>query len=149
MLSWVAGGVRSSNAPISIILYIHFMPEYRRSRVQGGVYFFTVATFERVKIFAQEPTIRLLRRAFWSVIIRHPFKIEAAVNLPDHLHMLWRMPEDDSNYPTRWRLIKSYFTHYWEGRDDYPVPASRQRKGKRSVWQRRHNTSIGSTGDDA
>ena len=110
--------------------------QYRRTISPGSAFFFTVVTFERRRLFAQEPAVCLLRQAFRSVIIRHPCKIEAAVILPDHLHMIWRMPEDDSEYPTRWRLIKSYFTHHWEGRDDDPIPASRQRKGERSVWQR-------------
>ena len=112
--------------------------QYRRTFAPGGAFFFTVVTFERKKILAQEPALLILRQAFRSVMIRHPFKIEAAVVLPDHLHMIWRLPKDDGDYPTRWRLIKSYFTRHWEGREDIPTTVSRKNKGERSVWQRRY-----------
>jgi len=111
---------------------------YRRTFAPGGAFFFTVVTFAREKILAQEPAILLLRQAFRSVMVLHAFKIEAAVILPDHLHMVWRLPEDDGDYPTRWRLIKSYFTHHWERRDDLAASASRQSKGERTVLQRRY-----------
>jgi len=35
------------NAPFSIILYNLHMPEYRRSYIEGGTYFFTVVTYNR------------------------------------------------------------------------------------------------------
>ena len=93
--------------------------KYRRSFAPGGIFFFTVVTFQHRKFLAQAPAIDLLRQAFRAVMARYPFKIEAAVILPDHLHMIWRLPEDDSDYPVRWRLVKSYFTHRWEGSDDF------------------------------
>ena len=103
--------------------------KYRRSFAPGGIFFFTVVSFQRRKILAQEPAINLLRQAFRSVMARYPFKIEAAVILPDHLHMIWRLPQDDSDYPIRWR---------WEGRDDFSASVSRTSKRERSVWQRRY-----------
>ena len=30
--------------------------------------------------------------------------------LPDHLHVIWQLPEGDPDYSTRWRLVKSYVT---------------------------------------
>ena len=102
--------------------------QYRRTFAPGSAFFFTVVTFARKKILAQEPALLILRQAFRSVMIRHPFKIEAAVVLPDHLHMIWRLPKDDGDYPTRWRLIKSYFTRHWEGREDIPTTVSRKNK---------------------
>jgi putative transposase len=39
----------------------------------------------------------------------HPFAIDAFVVLPDHLHALWRLPPDDSDFSMRWRLIKNRF----------------------------------------
>jgi putative transposase len=41
---------------------------------------------------------------------RHPFTIEAAVILPDHLHAIWTLPEQDADFALRWRLIKNAFT---------------------------------------
>jgi putative transposase len=81
--------------------------------------------------------VALLRQAFLDVLARHPFKIEAVVVLPDHLHMLWRLPQGDRDYSTRWRLAKSYFTHHWDGARGTPNISSRQSKGEQAVWQRR------------
>ena len=112
--------------------------KYRRSFAQGGVFFFTVVTYPRRKILAQETAIDLLCQAFRSVMVRYPFKIEAAVIFPDHLHMVWSLPENDSDYPVRWRLVKSYFSHRWDRGVDLRATASRRSKRERSVWQRRY-----------
>jgi putative transposase len=112
--------------------------KYRRSIAPGGIFFFTVVTFQRRKFLAQEPAIDLLRQAFRSSLVRCPFKFEAAVILPNHLHMIWRLPDNDRDYPVRWRLVKSYFTHRWECSDDFTTSVSRRSKRERSVWQRRY-----------
>jgi putative transposase len=111
---------------------------YRRSFAPGGAFFFTVVTFRRRPYLAEQPAVDLLRQALRTVMQRHPFKIEAAVILPDHLHMIWRLPEGDSDYPTRWRLVKSYFSHRWEDQQDGLSTASRQSKSECAVWQRRY-----------
>jgi putative transposase len=72
------------------------------------------------------------------VLQKHHFTIEAAVVLPDHLHMIWRLPEHDGDYATCWRLIKSHFTHHWGDDREIPTSASRQLKGEQAVWQRRY-----------
>ena len=112
--------------------------KYRRAKAPGSTFFFTVVTFNRRKIFTDEQTVALLRQAIEAVQAGRPFKIEAAVILPDHVHMLWRLPDGDGDYATRWRLIKSYFTRRWPGSRDYPTTLSRQNKGERAVWQRRY-----------
>lgn len=72
------------------------------------------------------------------VQVRHPFKVEAQVILPDHLHALWSLPDGDADFSTRWRLIKSAFTrsHLREA-GAIVRSASRQAKGEQGVWQRR------------
>jgi len=97
-----------------------------------------VVTSARRKTFTEEAVVALLRQAFRVVQVRYPFYVEAAVILPDHFHMIWRLPENESDYPTRWRLIKSDFTRQWEGSAEIPANRSRQLKGERSVWQRRY-----------
>jgi putative transposase len=116
----------------------HLTMKYHRTNAPGSTFFFTVVTSNRKKIFIDEQTITLLRQAIQAVQAGSPFKIEAAVILPDHVHMLWRLPGGDSDYATRWRLIKSYFTRRWPGSRDYPTTLSRQSKGERAVWQRRN-----------
>jgi putative transposase len=60
------------------------MTNYRRYRLKGGCYFFTVALAERRSRLLTE-NIQALRTAFREVKQAHPFKMEAIVILPDHL----------------------------------------------------------------
>jgi len=116
---------------------------YSRARLKGGTYFFTVVTHKRVKIFNRSDNVELLRQAFRKVIKRHPFKIEAFVLLPDHLHCIWTLPQGDADFSTRWRLIKTYFSRHigfvgWvEERNPTKKTTSRLRKNEKSIWQRR------------
>ncbi|MGA7868492.1 MAG: hypothetical protein WCA23_31745 [Stellaceae bacterium] len=71
----------------------------------------------------------LLRAAFRQVRARHPFTIEAAVVLPDHLHAIWTLPGGDADFATRWRLIKSGFSHALPSGE--PISASRAAKAAR------------------
>ncbi|MDD5578765.1 MAG: hypothetical protein PHY16_05715 [Methylobacter sp.] len=32
----------------------------------------------------------------------HPFVIDAMVIMPDHLHAVWTLPENDNDFSTRW-----------------------------------------------
>ncbi|NPV85718.1 MAG: transposase [Anaerolineae bacterium] len=112
--------------------------QYRRVFVPGGTFFFTLVTFNRQKIFALQHPINLLRQAFRYTMQRHPFTINAIVILPDHLHAVWTLPESDSDYPMRWRLIKSHFTRHWRVRLPQHLSASRLHKGEQQVWQRRY-----------
>jgi len=47
-----------------------------------------------------------LRQALRSVRQQHPFKIDAMVVLPDHMHTIWTLPPGDANYAIRWSMIK-------------------------------------------
>jgi putative transposase len=111
--------------------------EYRRAKTPGGTFFFTVVTYNRRNFLCIPENIVLLRQAFRKVMTHHPFKIEAIVILPDHLHCLWTLPTGDEDFSTRWRFIKSYFSHHCEPTYQGQVSASRGRKGEKAVWQRR------------
>jgi putative transposase len=82
------------------------MSNYRRFRVEGGCYFFTVALLDRKSALLTE-NIENLRQVFRDVMKVHPFKIDAAVILPEHLHCILSLPINDDNYSMRWRQIKS------------------------------------------
>ncbi len=84
------------------------MPDYRRYRVPGGTYFFTVNLLER-RMDTLVRHIDRLREAVRTVRQRRPFHIDAWVVLPDHLHCLWTLPDGDADFSTRWRLIKTAF----------------------------------------
>ncbi len=51
-----------------------------------------------------------LRRAVQMTRAERPFRIDAFVILPDHLHTIWTLPEGDDDHTARWRLIKSRFS---------------------------------------
>lgn len=112
------------------------MRTYKRLRIAGAMYFFTVNLAERHGNDLLTRHIADLRVAFRQTRQVHPFQILAAVVLPDHLHCLWQMPEDDNDFPTRWRLIKSRFSRCIETGER--VSSSRRRKGERGIWQRRY-----------
>jgi putative transposase len=111
---------------------------YRRLHQPGGTYFFTLVTFNRQPILKAAETVNLLQECFQKVMQKHPFQVEALVILPDHLHALWVLPEGDSDYPMRWRLIKSQFSHRAASHLSHSIPESRSAKGEQAVWQRRY-----------
>jgi putative transposase len=51
--------------------------------------------------------IDLLRVAINKVKKNHPFKLDAMVILPEHCHAIIPLPVGDSDYATRWMLIKA------------------------------------------
>jgi len=109
---------------------------YRRVYIEGGCYFFTVVTEKRRKIFSEDDNVKRLRAAFKTVMQKRPFVIDAAVVLPDHLHFIWTLPEYDSDYSTRWRLIKSAFIKQYP--DKFIVQnANRKKKKQQELWQHR------------
>ncbi|MBB1499422.1 transposase [Paracoccus sp. MC1862] len=109
------------------------MPRYLRPRLPGVPIFFTVALAQRGSSLLLEE-VEQLRQAVRVTRAERPFAIEAWVVLPDHLHCIWRLPEGDTDYPARWRLIKARFSR--------AVPMGTRRdshiaRRERGVWQRR------------
>jgi putative transposase len=111
--------------------------EYRRAKITGGTYFFTLVTHHRRSFLCEDVSIDLLRESFRYVMQRHPFEIDAAVILPEHLHCIWTLPEGDSDYSMRWRLIKTFFSRRCGSDVKGQVSASRRHKKEQAVWQRR------------
>jgi putative transposase len=110
------------------------MVNYRRNFVPGGTYFFTVAL--RMRNSQQlVASIDLLRLAFRKTQEAKPFKIEAIVVLPEHLHSIWTLPPNDSDYPGRWKSIKSIFIRELEKSG---VVVEKRKDGSALIWQRRY-----------
>nr|VFJ47778.1 MAG: putative transposase [Candidatus Kentron sp. DK]VFJ64207.1 MAG: putative transposase [Candidatus Kentron sp. DK] len=105
------------------------MSNYRRADIPGAMYFFTVVTYRRYPWFDREGRVEILRRAFRKTMARQPFRVEAMVVLPDHLHCLWQLPEGDRDFSGRWREIK-------KGASRHLDPGVNAR-GERPVWQKR------------
>jgi putative transposase len=111
------------------------MPDYRRNRVPGAAYFFTVNLLDR-RFDLLVTHIDVLREAVRKVRRRSPFHIDALVVLPDHMHCLWTLPEGDSDFPRRWWAIKVEFS---KSLPDVEHRSRRKlRPGERAIWQRRY-----------
>ncbi len=109
--------------------------EYRRYRLTGGTYFFTLNLLNRKSSLLTNHA-NILKEAFVYVKQRHPFEIPAIVVLPDHIHLIMQLPEGDDDFPKRIMLIKQYFSRRIPKTEN--IKASRQNKGERGIWQRRY-----------
>ena len=79
------------------------MPDYRRYRVAGGTYFFTVNLLERKNdlLVRHVDALRDAVRGVRGVREARPFHIYAWAVLPDHMHCVWTLPEGDVDYSGR------------------------------------------------
>lgn len=110
------------------------MSNYRRSRVPGGTWFFTVTLGDRrSRLLVEE--IERLRHAYRQTQHARPFQTLAICILPDHLHAIWALPEDDADFAGRWSLLKSTFTRQLPAQPQNPSQVSKREKG---IWQRRY-----------
>jgi putative transposase len=110
------------------------MVRYRRNLVPGGTFFFTVALADR-RSSALVDHIDHLRAAFRTVQDRKPFTVDAIVVMPDHLHAMLSLPEDDGDFPGRWKAIKAMFSRNIAADG---APMSRNLRGEYDLWQRRY-----------
>ena len=111
------------------------MPDYRRNRVPGGTFFFTVNLLDRRSDLLVR-RMEALRQAVRQVRHRAPFRIEAWVVLPDHMHWLWTLPGGDDDFSGRWRAIKTAFSKALPARE--PRTTAMTARGERGIWQRRY-----------
>lgn len=110
------------------------MSSYRRFTVPGGTYFFT-ARLQDQRSDLLVTHIQTLRHATRLCLKRWPFSIDAAVVLPNAMHVIWTLPDGDADYSKRWRMIKTTFSRHVPAPDF--VPPSHQRRGEKGIWQRR------------
>jgi putative transposase len=110
------------------------MSRYRRLKIEGGTFFFTLALAERGSDLLVRH-IERLRSAYAAVEKRYPFETVAICILPDHIHALWQLPDGDADYASRWSLLKSGFSR---GFPPAKRSISKIRKREKGVWQRRY-----------
>lgn len=109
------------------------MVGYRRNYISGGTYFFTLALQNRTSEILIEK-IELFKEAIHTVKLEHPFNMKAYVILPDHLHTLWELPEDDFNYSVRWQKIKTRFS---KAIINSGIVLNKTKHNEYDLWQRR------------
>jgi putative transposase len=110
------------------------MPDYRRNRVAGGTYFFTVnLANRRSDLLVRE--IETRRAAIRAVRVATPFHIDAWVILPDHMHCIWTLPEHDADSSGRWWDLKVRFSKALPNVESMrPEMAARYGRG---IWRKR------------
>lgn len=108
------------------------MVQYRRNLAPGGTYFFTVTLRDRRSSLLTDH-VHLLREAFRVTQGKYPFTTDAVVVMPDHIHAVWSLPENDADYSGRWRSIKSRFTRALVKAG---VKLHRDSRGEYALWQR-------------
>jgi len=113
------------------------MATFRRAVVPGATYFFTVTTFQRMKVLTNAPFYSALKSALTQVNAEHPFTLDAFVLLPDHLHCIWTLPLGDASYALRWNLIKRFVSQATRHLVESPISRSRQQRRELGLWQRR------------
>jgi len=115
------------------------MSEYRRARVPGGTYFFTVVTYRRQRFLIEPESRGALRCSIEEVRARLPFFNDALVLLPDHLHCIWTLPEGDRDFSKRWGMIKAGFSKLVKGRLHKAqwMSMSKRKHRESTLWQRR------------
>lgn len=111
------------------------MPEYRRPWVPGATYFVTIATHQRRKRFVDDATVQLWREAIARAMQAKPFKVIAAVILPDHIHLIIELPPGMVDLSIRIGLAKALFTKSLVAPPS--ASPSRRRRHESDVWQRR------------
>ncbi|MGJ4949227.1 REP-associated tyrosine transposase [Bradyrhizobium sp. HKCCYLS20291] len=110
------------------------MPNYRRASIKGGMFFFTVVLENRSSHLLVDQIGRL-RACYRIARRRRPFETIAICVLPDHLHAIWALPDNDSDYPLRWNMIKSSFSR---GLKSQTKSTSFSAKREKGIWQRRY-----------
>lgn len=108
------------------------MSRYIRSRRNGGPFLFTVIAFRRMPIFTGPGFRQALRQSIFAIRQQHPFIIDALVLLPDHLHCIWTLPENDNDFSTRWGKIKTGVSKRLK-----PGFQSQNKRHESTIWQRR------------
>jgi len=103
------------------------MSDYRRVRIEGGTYFYTVTLANRKSRLLMEEN-KLLLASIRKVQKKRPFAMRGWVVLPDHLHCIWTLPKGDHDYSGRWRAIKTLFSKNCK---------KNSRTQIKSVWQPR------------
>jgi putative transposase len=115
------------------------MPDYRISHIDGGVYIFTVVTYNCLPILTTKKGRAILRSAWKDAQDRLPFTTKAVCLLPDYIHCIWSLPAGDGNFSVRWKEIKRLFTksYLMQVGPGAQRNESRLKKGKAAIWQRR------------
>ena len=77
------------------------MSNYVRAKWPGGLFYITIVTYDRTPLFKIAHCRMMLRKSWIATIKKHPFYLEAICLLPEHIHLIMRLPEKETNYSIR------------------------------------------------
>jgi len=103
----------------------------------GRTYFFTLNTYRRQVLLTQAEVLTALRSAHRVVRATRPFRVEAMVVLPDHLHAVGSLPSGDADYSTHLSLLKRHVSQTVRHLLLASQSASRHKRRELALWQRR------------
>lgn len=112
------------------------MATYRRFSQPAGTWFFTLVTERRARVLTRPAALHAMARAFLEVRSRYPFELLAWTALPDHVHVLVRLPERDSAYACRISIFKRLVSQRLVPHR-LQVRASMSERRESGFWQRR------------
>ena len=107
---------------------------YRRQHQPGGTFFFTVNLRDRSSSVLTDH-IQIFRQSVRKCKTMRPFRINAWVILPDHMHCIWTLPNTDGDYSSRWRDIKKRFVKALPTTEFLSL--RQQHNNERGIWQKR------------
>ncbi len=84
------------------------MKSMNPNNIPGGIYYFSLALQEGVSINLVDH-IAALKKSIQTVKYHSLFKLLAFAFLPDRVHVIWQMPEYDSDHYSRWKSITNLF----------------------------------------
>jgi len=116
------------------------MPNYRRLFVPNATYFLTVVTYDRRPILTEATARAILHESIENCQADFPFDLQAIVLLPEHFHMLIKLPEGNVAYPARLGFIKKEFTKKYLsfGGEEAEITMNQRLSRRRGIWQPRY-----------
>ena len=99
------------------------MSTYARPNHPGATVFFTVNLVARGSDLLIR-NIETLRDVARRTRQDKPFRIDAWVVLPDHMHCIWTLPEGDADYSNRMGMLKARFTKELRRSGCTPTPVT-------------------------
>lgn len=112
------------------------MTDYRRLRIPGGTYAFTLCLQARGSSLLTD-RIDLLRAAWAAAFRDYPATLHAVVILPDHLHAVLTEAEGSVHFSERWQRLKGRFSHALGETRPASLRPSLTAKREAGIWQRR------------
>lgn len=97
----------------------------------GSAYFFSAHLRDHHSRLLVEQA-QVLRLAFRVAQQARPFRVNAIVVLPDHLHGVWTLPEGDEDGHRRWLQIQAVFDRQLPGQP--PRAMVRRDRCARPLW---------------